>query len=90
MGAILVGNKSDLNEYKVSKEAIMEYAKQKKMEYVASSAKKNINVNDIFVKLLDNILKKNKGKKIKNENVKILGRITTTEEEEIKKKKKCC
>ena len=64
---------------------------KKKMEYIVASAKKNINVNDIFSKLLDDIMQKSKGKKIENVNVHKLGRLSVAEEEEIiKKKKKCC
>ena len=90
VGAVLVGNKSDLSPYDVTEEKIMEYANQKKMEYIASSAKTNNNVNNIFIKILDDIMKKNKGKKNKNENVKKLGRLSVAEEVEMKKKKKFC
>jgi small GTP-binding protein len=91
VGAVLVGNKSDLEPHNINQDKIMEYANQKKMEYIVASAKKNINVNDIFSKLLDDIMQKSKGKKIENVNVHKLGRLSVAEEEEIiKKKKKCC
>ena len=62
VGAVLVGNKCDLAEHNVTKEKVLEYTNQKKMEYIAASAKRNINVNNIFIKILDDIMKKNKGK----------------------------
>ena len=90
VGAVLVGNKCDLDKHDITKEKVLEYSNQKKMEYISTSAKRNINVNNIFIKILDDIMNKNKGKKNKNENIKYLGRLTVAEEEEIKKKKKCC
>ena len=91
VGAVLVGNKSDLESHDITEEKILDYSNQKNMEYIAASAKKNVNVNEIFIKILDDIMKKNKGKKNKNEKVKKLGRLSIAEEEEFnQKKQKCC
>ena len=91
VGAVLVGNKCDLEEYDINKDIINEYAKSKKMDYIATSAKKSINVNDVFGKLLDDIMRKDKGNKKEKAKVHKLGRLSVAEEEEIaKKKKKCC
>ena len=91
VGAVLVGNKSDLESHDITEEKILDYSNQKNMEYIAASAKRNVNVNEIFIKILDDIMKKNKGKKNKNEKVKKLGRLSIAEEEEFnQKKKKCC
>ena len=91
VGAVLVGNKSDLESHDITEEKILDYSNQKNMEYIAASAKINVNVNEIFIKILDDIMKKNKGKKNKNEKVKKLGRLSIAEEEEFnQKKQKCC
>ena len=90
-GVILVGNKCDINKYDITKEKIEDYCKQKHMEYLFSSSKKNINVNDIFIKLLDDIMNKNKDDKNINKKVTKLGKLSIAEEEELnEKKKKCC
>ena len=90
-GVILVGNKCDINKYDITKEKIEDYCKQKHIEYLFSSSKKNINVNDIFIKLLDDIMNKNKDDKNINKKVTKLGKLSIAEEEELnEKKKKCC
>ena len=88
VGVVLVGNKCD-KEKKISEEKILDYSKQKKMEYIAASAKKNINVDEIFIKLIDDIMDKNKNNQF--EKMKKFGKISILEEEEtLQKKKKCC
>ena len=88
VGIVLVGNKCD-GKKDVTKDKIMEYAKQKNMEYIATSAKENINVNEIFIKLLDDIINKNKDRE--EEKRQKFGKISILDEEEsFKKRKKCC
>ena len=88
VGVVLVGNKCD-KENEISEEKILDYSNQKNMEYIAVSAKKNINVNEIFIKLLDDIMNKNKDNQ--KEKMKKFGKISIMEEEEtVQKKKKCC
>ena len=88
VGVVLVGNKCDIKS-ETTKDKILEFCKQKNMEYVATSAKDNINVNDIFIKLLDDIMKKNKHNI--NYKIKKLGKISLMEDDvTVRKKKKCC
>ena len=88
VGVVLVGNKCDIKN-EISEDKILDYSKQKKMEYIAASAKKDINVDEIFIKLIDDIMNKNKDNQ--NEKKKKFGKISIMEEEEtLRKKKKCC
>ena len=52
---ILVGNKSDLADNRVDKNVITRFCKNNNIEYLETSAKNNINIDEIFLKLADNI-----------------------------------
>ena len=86
---ILVGNKCDLPDKKISKERIEKLSQKYNMEYFETSAKENINVDLIFNKIAELVLSSPKGKEIeqevnkKNANIKI-------HLNKSKKKNSCC
>ncbi|CAD8096323.1 unnamed protein product [Paramecium primaurelia] len=56
---IIVGNKTDLNEYRqVSQKEGMQFAKQYNFEYYETSAKSGLNVNKVFEYLAQKIVQK--------------------------------
>lgn len=56
---ILLGNKKDLEEErKVQTWELSELAKERKCEYFETSAKENINIDDAFGYLINEIIKK--------------------------------
>ena len=57
---IILGNKSDLEENRViQKEELADFSKKYKMPYLETSAKDNINVNEAFELIVDELLKDN-------------------------------
>ena len=55
--AILIGNKSDLEDQRaVTKDEAKVYSQECKMEYCESSAKENLNIYDVFEKLADRMI----------------------------------
>lgn len=65
---ILVGNKSDL-EPAVKKESIQKFVAENNLTYIETSAKKNVNVDNLFVRIVELVLesgavKDNNGKYI--------------------------
>lgn len=52
---ILVGNKCDLVNDKLDRNIITKFCKNNNIEYLETSAKNNINIDEIFLKLADNI-----------------------------------
>ena len=89
----LVGNKCDKNEKLVDKKRGEEFANKHKMAFIEASAKNNINVNEIFINLVDILVKLDI--ETDNKRKSKAGKLTssyTLEEEEVKKKKqkKCC
>ena len=85
---ILIGNKCDLPEEKrkVSKEEGEDKANEYNIPFFETSCKEGINVNEAFMKLSEEILKKNganiitKGEKLSKENIK----------KDNEKSKNCC
>ena len=66
---ILVGNKSDLeNERKVKTETALEKAKKLNMPLMEVSALKNLNIKEVFEKLLLSMYEDKKAKKIEKED----------------------
>ena len=55
---IIIGNKSDLEEKReIQKEELVDIAKKYEMKYLETSAKNNINVNEGFELIVEEILK---------------------------------
>ena len=85
---ILIGNKCDLSEEKrkVSKEEGIDKANEYNIPFFETSCKEGININEAFMKLSEEILKKNgsnivaKGEKLNKEKVK----------KDNEKSKNCC
>ena len=83
---ILVGNKCDLNgERQVTKEEGERKAKEYNLPFYETSCKDGININEVFLRITNEILKKN-GKNDDNDKK---GEILTNHSKK-KKKSKCC
>ena len=64
MCSFLIGNKIDLSkERQISREEAELFANKEKIEYVETSAIKNIKVNEVFTSLLNHIYKRKKEEK---------------------------
>jgi len=62
---LLVGNKSDLvARQEVGSEEALEFAKKNSIEYIETSARTGLNVDNIFIHITSDILKKIKSKQI--------------------------
>jgi len=91
---ILVGNKNDLDDNRVDKKIITKFCKNNNIEYLETSAKNNINIDEIFLKLVNNIdnnTENNSG--IKIHNTFSLNETKNSRDDLInlnKKKYKCC
>ena len=60
IGIIIVGNKIDLEEERVVDQEMRENLEEKeKIKVLEISAKRNINVNDVFIELIDRMEKLN-------------------------------
>ena len=81
----LIGNKSDL-EQKVEQNLIDEFAEKNEMPYIATSAKTNSQINELFQQIGEELLKEEKKKSNTSIEKKGSFRILYT----TKKKKKCC
>jgi small GTP-binding protein len=57
VGVVLVGNKCDIQEPEVDKNAGQELANNYSIPFIESSAKNNKNVNEIFTNLIDEMVK---------------------------------
>jgi len=55
---LLVGNKCDIEENRVSKEKIAEFVKETNIEYFETSAKNNININEAFYSIAKDVKSK--------------------------------
>ena len=91
---LLIGNKCDLkHKIAVTKEEVNNYCKEKKIEFFETSAKENINLNEVFNKIIELIFKDktnqeiNKKFGVRNQNL-----ILINEKKKKKKDKdvKCC
>ena len=95
VGLIIVGNKNDLPQEQrdIEEDLVNELRTNEKIEIIESSAKLNINVNEIFIKLIEKMLDLGLGQKkdlLEEDNetdksVRLDDTVNT-----IKKKKKCC
>ena len=91
---LLIGNKCDLkHKIAVTKEEVNNYCKEKNIEFLETSAKENINLNEVFNKIIELIFKD----KTDNEIIKIFGvrnqNLCLINEKKKKKKDKdvkCC
>ena len=81
----LIGNKSDL-EQKVEQNLIDEFAEKNDMPYIATSAKNNSQINELFQQIGEELLKEEKKKSNTSIEKRSSFRILYT----TKKKKKCC
>ena len=81
----LIGNKSDL-EQKVEQNLIDEFAEKNDMPYIATSAKTNSQINELFQQIGEELLKEEKKKSNTSIEKRSSFRILYT----TKKKKKCC
>lgn len=68
---ILVGNKSDEMFQQVNDNEINDFVKKYELEYIRSSAKKNINIDEIFETITTNILNSNINTTCKKEHIKL-------------------
>ena len=92
--SIIIGNKIDLDDKReVNKNDLEELAKKYNMPFIETSAKNNINIEECFDLMVNEILKE----KDDNTIIKLFSRktksdlsISTEKPEENKKKAKCC
>jgi len=86
VGFLLVGNKSDMPR-QVNEKQAQEFCHNHNITFLETSAKTNHNVNEIFVQLIDIMVKINP-KKPKSK----MGNLNISNDESVKeiKKKKCC
>ena len=54
---LLIGNKCDLSKRKVNKEELKTFCDEKNIEYFEVSAKENINIKEVFNKIVELLLK---------------------------------
>ena len=90
---VIVGNKVDLEKGRViDKESLEELGNKRKMPFLETSAKENINVNEAFNLLIDELLKDKSEKEImecfKSKNRSDLS--ISTKRTENPKKRRCC
>ena len=87
---IIVGNKSDLvMERKVTQTEALLWCKNNNLEYLETSAKKSINLENIFLNIVDIVEQKIKTNSV-NKNIKILTKFDIYEGIDLKKKQRNC
>ena len=89
MEVILVGNKSDLENRKVSETKAQIFAKEKKMKYIETSAKEGKNILLLFEEL---IIGMNKRKNDESSSIPEMGSVNYSylvKRTELNKKMKC-
>ena len=95
VGIVLVGNKCDIEDRQVEQNLAQEFSNKHGMSFIESSAKKNINVNEIFTTLVDEMIRldTDPNGNFKRTRSKV-GKVISTEDDEIKgnkkRKKRCC
>ena len=95
VAAILVGNKSDIENPEVEQNLAQEFAYKYDMPFIEASAKKNYNVTEIFTSIVDSMIKldTDSNGNFRRTRSKI-GKVISNgpDEEELKKKRKknCC
>ena len=91
---VIIGNKLDLeNNRVVEKNILIDFAQKYNMPYIETSAKKNINVNEGFDLMVNEILNdKNSDQIIENFSRKIKSdlSVSTSNHSDNKKKRGCC
>ena len=90
---ILVANKIDLEDRKVTNETGKEFANKNKIMYVETSAKNGLNIDSPFEKLADvliNKIKENPDNYVNNTSVKIKNYDEKNLEKDREKEVKCC
>ena len=88
---IIVGNKIDLNDSReVSFEEVKNLAKKKNCPFFESSAKDKINIDEIFITLLEEILKAQKNIKEEKKNEEEKKIILEKDDNSKTKSKGCC
>ena len=89
---ILIGNKIDIDERKVTHEEAEDFAKEHKIKYFETSAKTGFQIKESFKQLYEDIYNLNK-QLGKNENIEIMGEKNENENKDkndkIKKRKFC-
>ena len=90
---LLIGNKCDLkHKIVVTREEVNDYCKEKNIEFIETSAKDNINLNEVFSKIVDLIFKDKKIEEIKklfgvrNQNLTIINEKNGKKNKDVK----CC
>ena len=90
---LLIGNKCDLkHKIVVTREEVNDYCKEKNIEFIETSAKDNINLNEVFSKIVDLIFKDKKIEEIKklfgvrNQNLIIINEKNGKKNKDVK----CC
>ena len=83
MPIVLIGNKCDLNEErKISIEMGKNLAEEQRIHFFETSYKDNINIEKAFYDVAEQIIEKNKGKKVFNNNLEL--------DKKRNKKSECC
>ena len=94
VGTVLVGNKCDIENREVEQNLAQDFSSKHNMSFIESSAKKNINVSEIFTTLVDVMIKLDTDPNGNfNRTRSKLGRVISTDDDENKgkkRKKKCC
>ena len=68
--AVILGNKSDLDEKEVNNEDIDQFIFGKNLEYFETSAKSGKNINECFAYIMEKLLKQFKENNIKKKDIK--------------------
>ena len=91
---ILVGNKSDLSDIKITNEIASKYAKEHNMKYLSVSAKDGVNIESLFEMIGNDCIKKIQEDEAENDNARIYsdlnGQIGNNKKIGSQKTKQCC
>lgn len=87
---IIVGNKNDLvKDRKVTYTEALQWCKNNKIDYIETSAKKSINLDNIFINIVDIIEQKIQTNSV-NKNIRVLTKFDIYEGIDLKKKQRNC
>ena len=91
---ILVGNKSDLSDIKITNEIASKYAKDHNMKYLSVSVKDGVNIESLFEMIGNDCIKKIQEDEAENDNARIYsdlnGQIGNYKKIGNQKMKQCC
>ena len=95
VAAILVGNKSDIEEREVEQNLAQEFAVKYEMPFIEASAKQNFNVTEIFTSIVDSMVRMDTDsngnfRRTRSKIGKVISNGPEEEEFKNKRKKKCC